>query len=144
MHASIPDIIGYLNEKYGGVPIFVSPYEYRVDFGAIAANGTASKQLQINSNSDFVLTDIGFESIETIADASIFIINSANGQPFSYGPTPVVALCNYTILTGVHGSQPYPRLLTGRTSLSVQLTAGATPIAAPPSVVFSGFNVRGA
>lgn len=142
MQASIPDLIGYLNELYGGVPIFVSAYEYRVDFPAIAAGGSATKQLQFNSNSDFVITRIGFEYDEVVADAKILIVNSANGQPFSYGPTPVIALCDYTLASGFSGAQPYPRWLAGTSSLSLQLTAGVQ-ITGEPSIVFSGFNVRG-
>lgn len=143
MDASIQDIIGYLQDQYGGAPIFVSPYEYRVDFPAIAAGGTATKQLQINSNSDFIITRIGFEYDEVVADASVLIIDSATGQPFSYGPTPVLALCDYSLAAGLYGGLSFPRWFAGRSSLSVQLTAGIE-ITGEPSIVFSGFNVRGA
>lgn len=142
---SLDALTGILNELYGGQPLFVTPYQYTVDIGAPGANVSVTKTLQITSNLDFLLTQIlgdVADDTNVTAGSKLLIVENQSGDPFTYGPCPVNSLVRF-YLNANPAPLMFPRLLQGRSSLSVQWVQADAAPGADITLIFDGLNVRG-
>jgi len=127
---------------------FVSPYAYSVTFSSLAQSTSATQQLTIQ-NIDFVLLEMSFranigaaqtESSITAPFVRLLVTDNGSGEQFSNSAIDLEALLS----NGQKESAlPYPRILQGKSTLSLQATNYA-PTAETYSfdVVFSGVQVR--
>lgn len=110
----------------------IVPYEYPVEF-SVAAGATSTQTLSITANADFVhirtaaVADVA-AAAQTVGNstfplARILITDSGTNEQFMSAAVP---LGNYATQLGSQesgGSHTFPRIISGRTSLTVQVTS---------------------
>lgn len=144
------DIQAFANQIYGGRPIVILPYGYPLTFTGLSQGTTQTQQLSITANADFILTGVKYRasigaaetvSNKTAAFVRMLITDSGTNEQFTQA---AVDLENYaTNGASLAGKLPYPRFISGRTSLSVTVTNFA-PVAQTYllDLLFEGVLVR--
>lgn len=151
MRYTILEIQAFLNQLYGGRPLVVVPYGYTVTFsGLVSPNVSSTQTLAITANADFVLTQIkartSDSSAQTISNKNapyyrILITDSGSNEQFTNAATDLEIYS--TNGNTMQGLLPYPRFLSGRTSLTVVLTSYTSLVATQNiDVYFEGLLVR--
>lgn len=146
---SFQDLRQFASEIYGGRPVVMQPYGYSVTFTGLAQGASASQQLSITANADFIMTEILYRpgagaaqnvSTKTAAFVRLLITDSGTNEQYT---NSAVDLENFATNGGFDRSIPYPRWIGGRTSLTFQATNYA-PTAETYSfdVYLSGVLVR--
>lgn len=134
MRYSILELQAFLNQLYGGKPLVVVPYGYNLTFsGLVSPDVTQTQTLGITANADFVLTAIKYRSSDNSAQTvsnkhaayyRVLITDSGSNEQFTNG---AVDLENFATNGNTdQGALPYPRFLSGRTTLTVTLTSFST------------------
>lgn len=113
---------------YQNAQTWITPYGFTTTFLALAQNASATNVIQITANGDFVLTGIKHRaqiggaqtvSTKTAPFVRLLITDSGSNEQFT---AQAVDLENYSENGGVQKALPYPRWISGRSSLSVQAT----------------------
>lgn len=116
---------------YQGRKLLLEPYGYVASFGAIAQNAQSTQQVQIAANADFVMVGARWRSIlnnglgQTVNNLPVpflrmLITDNGSGQQLTAQPVDLAAYAGSTVDDAF--GLPYPRIVAGRSSLSVQLT----------------------
>jgi hypothetical protein len=109
--------------------IQLTPYAYSLTFTALAQAGVQTQPLNIQANSDFILTEIAVRpnigAVQTATTTSepfirLLISDSGTNEQFTASPADVNLYASVPGINRSGLSLPYPRLLTGRSSLTVQ------------------------
>lgn len=150
-HYSLLDLQAFANQLYGGRPIVLVPYGYTVTFTALAPAATATQQLSITANADFICTGLKYRanvgtaetvSNKTAAYVRILITDSGTNEQFT---NAAVDIENYaTNGASQVGGFPYPRFISGRTALTITATnfSGAVAQTYNFDLFFEGVLVR--
>lgn len=108
--------------------LWITPYGYTATFAALAQNATATQQINITANGDFVLTGLKHRaqigaaqtvSTKTAPFVRVLLTDSGSNEQFT---AQAVDLENYSQNGVAPVMLPYPRFIAGRTSLTVQAT----------------------
>lgn len=128
-HYTLLELQAFAQQIYGGRPLVIVPYGYGLTFTSLAQNATATQQLSITANADFILTGIKYRasvaatetvSNKTAAFVRMLITDSGTNEQFT---SAAVDLENYaTNGASQVGGLPYPRFISGRTALTVTVT----------------------
>lgn len=135
--------------------IQLTPWAYTLTFNAIAQAQQQTQPLNIQANSDFMLLDVSLRpNLAAVAEDSstavmpfirLLLTDSGTNEQLMAAPVDVTCYCNIPgVGDGASRSLPYPRLLTGRSSLTVQ-ASNYSPAAGETysfDLVFSGVNMR--
>jgi hypothetical protein len=127
---SLAEIQSFAAQIYGGRPLVLVPYMYPLTFTGLAPAATATQQLSITANADFILTSIKYrasiaaaaETISTKVAAFVrmLVTDSGTNEQFT---SSAVDLENYaTNGASMAGALPFPRFISGRTALTVTCT----------------------
>lgn len=148
---SVQEIQAFCAQVYEGRKLLITPNAYETVFQAVAFGGTATNIINVSAVADFVLLGISHR-----------LVLAAAGQTVSSKPAPIgrilitdsgsneqltmqaVDLENYSDNGSGVRSLPFPRVVSGRSSLTVQVSNYA-PVAetwGSLSVMLSGVNVR--
>jgi hypothetical protein len=149
-NVSYRDLRAFINEVYAGKAVDVRPYGYTLTFLALAQNASATQQLSITANADFVLTDVYHRaqigaaqttSTKTAPFVRMLVTDSGSNEQFTNSATD---LENYSTNGNDSRLLPYPRWIGGRSSLTVTLTNYAPTAETYTSidVYFEGVLVR--
>lgn len=147
---NITQIQSYLSLLYGGRRLVVVPYAYNLTFLALAQNATASQNLNIAANADFLMLGISCRAqigaVQTMGALTapfvrMLITDSGSNEQYS---NVAVDLVNYASIGDSQRSLSFPRLVNGRTSLNVALTnyAPAAETYTSIDLMFEGVLVR--
>ena len=128
MSKSFTDLESFISRFYPGKKLLITPYAYTTTFAALAQNASASNVIAIAANADFVL--LGFNHRAQIGAAQqvttktapfvrMLVTDSGSNEQYTSG---AVDLENYSSNGGYENSLPYPRIVSGRTALTVQVT----------------------
>lgn len=150
---TIPNLKSFLAPLYKGRQVGILPYAYPMTFLALTQAAVQTQQLQIAANADFCMLGLKYHaqigaiqnvSTKTVAYVRALITDNGSGEQITSAAVDLENLAN----NGPHGvgsgAFPYPRLLAGRTSLTVQLT-GYQPTAETYTTIdllFEGLQVR--
>lgn len=129
----------------------VVPYGYNLTFTALAQNTSASQQLSITANADFVLLGVfhraQIAAAQTISSKTapfvrMLITDSGSNEQFT---NSAVDLENYSTNSAYENGMSFPRWIGGRTALTVSVTnfAPTAETYATLDLFFSGVLVRG-
>jgi hypothetical protein len=110
--------------------IQLKPYTYTLSFVALAQAAVQTQTLLIQANSDFILTAVKLRAslgaVQNLGNSTVPFIrllmtDSGTNEQFTSAPVDAAIYCE---VPGINtdGSLPYPRLLTGRSSVVVQAT----------------------
>ena len=128
----------FIRSIYGEKRAIATPYGYPVFFNTtIAASGNDTASLSITANADFILTRVaykGYSAASLAAGTAVFIPNvrlliTDQGSNEQY-TSSAVDLSSY----GYNALQtpkdlPYPRFVSGRTALTLQVSNADTAAA---------------
>lgn len=129
MQQSYSELQAYAAQWYQGRSLLLVPYGYNLTFSALASGGTASQTINIAANADFIVTGIhhranvaaaGQNASTKVAPlARILITDSGSNEQFM---NSAVDLENYSSNDQFMINLDYPRIVSGRSTLTVQLT----------------------
>lgn len=128
MKVSFSEIESFASRFYPGKKLLITPYAYTTTFLALAQNASASNVISIAANADFIL--LGFNHRAQIGAAQtvtsktapyvrMLVTDSGSNEQFTSG---AVDLENYSANGDVDHALNYPRIVSGRTALTVQVT----------------------
>ena len=131
----------------------VVPKRYTVTFSALTAGSTQSTPLQIGANGDFFLTRISFyaqPAAGTAVTYSTFIVpaarlqitDSGSDEQFANGPVDISNFANLGPGSNDFRDEPYPRIVTGRSTLNFQITSYEASASYNIDVVLTGVLVK--
>lgn len=149
---SLEDLEAFCARFYEGYDLLIRPYGYTATFLAIAQGITQTQALNVAGNADFIMcwlnhhanvgANVGFSvSTKTAPFLRLLITDEGSAEQFT---AQAVDLENYSN-NGVNPkSLPYPRIIAGRTSLSLALTnyAPAAEMYGIVDLFLSGVSVR--
>jgi len=127
---SLSDIESFASKFYQGRPLLLTPYAYVLTFSSLAAAGSATQTLNITANADFIFTMMHHRasingaaqtvSTKTAPLVRILITDSGTNEQFT---NAAVDLENYSTNGNIVNDLPYPRIVSGRSTLTIQLSS---------------------
>lgn len=143
-------IEAFVARFYEGKRVLITPFGYPVSFAAVTQNQTQTQVVNIAANADFVL--LGFRHRMWLAAAGqtvstkntpigrLLVTESGSNEQLTQAP---VQLDNYSTNDAKVIDLPYPRILAGRTTVTLQYT-NASPAAESQNieVFMQGVQVR--
>lgn len=152
MAYTIADLESYVSRFYQGRPLLITPYAYSLTFTPtqLAAGATNSQVINIAANADFVATEFAYRSYSATATNQtnatedqpflrILVTDSGSNEQFT---NSAVDLTNYATGQNFEHPLPYPRIISGRSTLTVQLTNYSTNTAYGLDLSVNGVLVR--
>lgn len=149
---SIADLESYISRFYQGRPLLITPYSYNLTYSAstLTAGATVSQVINIAANADFVVTEFAYRSFATTATnqtnatedqpfVRILVTDSGSNEQFT---NSAVDLTNYATGQNYEHALPYPRIVSGRSTLTVQLTNYSSNTAYGVDLTANGVLVR--
>lgn len=147
--ASYSDIEAFASKFYQGRPLLLVPYGYNLTFSSLAAGTTATQIVNIAANADFILTNIHHRANVAAAGQNvstkvapltrILITDSGSNEQFT---NSAVDLENYSTNGNITNYLAYPRIISGRSTLTVQLSSFEASQTLNIDVFFEGVLVR--
>ena len=146
---SYAEIETFASKFYQGRPLLLTPYAYNLTFSALAAGASATQTVNIAANADFIITGLHHRAnvaaaAQTVSNktaplARILITDSGSNEQFT---NSAVDLENYSTNGNIINKFDYPRIVSGRSTLTVQLTSFEATNTLNIDVVFEGVLVR--
>ena len=130
--------------------LYVAPYAYPITIASLAPAGTSTTQIPITANGDFLC--LGVRHHATIAAAAqnastktvpcVRMLVTDNGTAEQW-TNAAVDLENYSQNVYQSRNLPFPRLVQGKSSLTVQVTSyAAAETYAPLELSFDGLLIK--
>ena len=145
----IGEIEAYASKFYQGRPLLLTPYGYNLTFSSLTAGSSSSQVLNITANADFILLNIHHRANvaaagQTVSNkvaplARMLITDSGSNEQFT---NAAVDLENYSTNGNIINLLPYPRIISGRSTLTVQITSYEASQTLNIDVFFEGVLVR--
>jgi len=145
----VSEIEAFASKFYQGRPLLLTPYGYNLTFTALTAGSSATQVVNIAANADFIMTNIHHRANVAAAGqnvstkvaplARILITDSGSNEQFT---NSAVDLENYSTNGNIINLLPYPRIISGRSTLTVQLTSFEASQTLNIDVFFEGVLVR--
>lgn len=146
---SFSDIEAFASKFYQGRPLLLVPYGYNLTFTGLAAGTSATQTLNIAANADFIITNIHHRANVAAAGQNVstkvaplvrmLVTDSGSNEQFT---NSAVDLENYSTNGNIINYLPYPRIVSGRSTLTVQLTSYEASQTLGIDVFFEGVLVR--
>jgi len=146
---NIADIEAFASKFYQGRPLLLVPYGYNLTFSSLTAGTSATQTVNIAANADFIITGLHHRanvaaagqnvSTKTAPLARILITDSGSNEQFT---NSAVDLENYSTNGNIINKFDYPRIVSGRSTLTVQITSYEASQTLNIDVFFEGVLVR--
>jgi len=146
---SYSEIETFASKFYQGRPLLLVPYAYNVTFSSLAAGASATQTVNISANADFIVTGLHHRANVAAAGqnvstkvaplARILVTDSGSNEQFT---NSAVDLENYSTNGNIINKFDYPRIVSGRSTLTVQLTSYEASQTLNVDIVFEGVLVR--
>ncbi len=146
---SIADIEAFASKFYQGRALLLTPYGYNLTFSSLAAGTSATQTVNIAANADFIITGLHHRANVAAAGqnvstkvaplARILITDSGSNEQFT---NSAVDLENYSTNGNIINKFDYPRIVSGRSTLTVQITSYEASQTLNIDVFFEGVLVR--
>lgn len=146
---SIGEIEAFASKFYAGRALLLTPYGYNLTFNALAAGATATQTLNIAANADFIALTLHHRanvaaaaqnvSTKVAPLARILVVDSGSNEQFT---NSAVDLENYSTNGNIINTLPYPRIVSGRSTLTVTLSSFEASQTLNVDVFIEGVLVR--
>lgn len=148
---SVQEIQSFLAQVYPGRKLLVVPDGYSVTFTTVAINTSQTAQINISAVADFVMLGMAHRCVlaaagQTVSNkpapiGRVLITDSGSNEQFT---KQAVDLENYSENGNVDKTLPYPRVVSGRSSLTVQVSnyAPAAETWTSLDIFLQGVSVR--
>lgn len=146
---SIDELNAFASKFYGGKPLLLVPYAYTTTFTGLTAGSQLTNIINITANADFIA--LGFHhraniayatqnvSTKTAPIARILVTDSGSNEQFT---NAAVDLENYSTNGNIVNLLPYPRIISGRSSLTVAVTSYEASVTLNIDIMLEGVLVR--
>ena len=146
---SIADIEAFASRFYQGRALLITPYAYTITFAALTAASTQSQVINIAANADFMA--LMFHHRATVSGAAqtvsnkvaplvrILVTDSGSNEQFT---NAAVDIENYSTNGNIVNDLPYPRIVSGRSTLTVQVSSYEASVSLNLDVSIEGVLVR--
>lgn len=138
-----------------GTTQVITPKRYVAAFTALTAGTTQSEQVQIQANGDFFLTDILFSAYAESAgtpstktrgtapapNCTVLITDSGSDQQWYTNGNADINTVWQNMLADASMDEPYPRVVNGRSTLTVTIANAEASQAYNINVTFAGVLV---
>jgi len=126
---TITDLEAFASKFYQGRPLLLTPYGYTLTYTALTSGSTATQTLNIAANADFIF--VGLHARANVAAAGqtaatltqplarVLIVDSGSNEQYT---NSAVDLFNYATTGNITNSLIYPRIVSGRSTLTISLT----------------------
>ena len=128
MNYRITDIEAFAARFYEGRELLLVPYAYQTIFLALAQNGQASNVITMQANADFLLLGLrhraqigAAQTISTVTAPYVRALITDTGSNEQFTNT-AIDLNNYAPAMAFDFGLPYPRIISGRSTLQVAVT----------------------
>jgi hypothetical protein len=126
--SAIEGFVGRNYDPNGNKTITIQPYAYTVVFEDLAAGGSGNKNIQIAANADFVL--VAPRSFTVIADSGyvadplvkVLLTDAGSQEQLMSEAISITSYFGQPQRANDTGVLPYPRIISGRSQLNVQVT----------------------
>ena len=145
----ISDIEAFASKFYQGRPLLLTPYDYVLTFSSLTAGTSQTQTLSITANADFIFLQCHHHAnvasaAQTVANktaplATILITDSGTNEQFT---NAAIDLESYSTNGNIINNLPYPRIVSGRSTLTVQLTSYEASQTLNIYLAFQGVLVR--
>jgi hypothetical protein len=145
----IADIEAFASKFYQGRPLLLTPYAYVLTFSSLTAGSSQTQTLSITANADFIFLQMHHHAnvasaAQTVASktaplATILVTDSGTNEQFT---NAAVDLESYSTNGNIINNLPYPRIVSGRSTLTVQLTSYEATNTLNVYLSFDGVLVR--
>jgi hypothetical protein len=114
---------------------------------ALGASASVDQQIQVNSDSDFVMQEINLDAwtaLDTIIvnpDYLLNIVMAGSGRQIFDRPQGVVSFTGSFQQNKVPGKMPFPRIITANSTITNSLQNRTVTAANRVELVFRGFKV---
>lgn len=146
---SYAEIETFASKFYQGRPLLLTPYAYVLTFSSLAAGASATQTVNIAANADFIVTGLHHRAnvaaaAQTVSNktaplARILVTDSGSNEQFT---NAAVDLETYSTNGNIINKLDYPRIVSGRSTLTVQLSSYEAANTLNIDVVFQGVLVR--
>lgn len=146
---SIGEIEAFASKFYAGRALLLTPYGYNLTFTGLAAGASATQTLNIAANADFIALVVHHRanvaaagqnvSTKTAPLCRILVTDSGSNEQFT---NSAVDLENFSTNGNIINTLPYPRIISGRSTLTVTLTSFEASQTLNVDVYFEGVLVR--
>lgn len=150
---SISDIEAFASRFYGGRPLLLVPYAYNTTFTTLTFGTTQSATVNITANADFILlkfhhrASVDLSLAQTAASKNcpyvrMLVTDSGTNEQFT---NSAVDLENYSTNGNIVNNLDYPRIISGRSTLTIQVTnygSAAAVSLASLDIMMEGVLVR--
>jgi hypothetical protein len=127
---SISDIEQFASRFYGGRPLLLTPYAYVTTFTTLTFGTSQTNVINITANADFILlqfhhrASVDLDVAQTVSNKNapyvrMLVTDSGTNEQFT---NSAVDLENYSTNGNIVNNLPYPRIISGRSTLTVQVT----------------------
>jgi hypothetical protein len=145
---NIADIEAFASKFYQGRPLLLVPYGYNLTFSSLAAAASSTQTVNIAANADFIMTAVHHRanvaaaaqnvSTKTAPLVRILITDSGSNEQFTNSAVDLENYSSNAFLT----TFDYPRIVSGRSTLTVQLTSYEASQTLNIDLFFQGVLVR--
>jgi hypothetical protein len=150
---SISDIEAFASRFYGGRPLLLVPYAYNTTFTTLTQGTSQSATVNITANADFILLKfhhravVDTTAVQTAASKNcpyvrMLVTDSGTNEQFT---NSAVDLENYSTNANIVNNLDYPRIISGRSTLTIQVTnygSAAAVSLASLDIMMEGVLVR--
>lgn len=146
---SYAEIETFASKFYQGRPLLLTPYAYNLTFSSLAAGASSTQTVNIAANADFIVTGLHHRAnvaaaAQTVSNktaplARILVTDSGSNEQFT---NAAVDLENYSTNGNIINKFDYPRIVSGRSTLTVQLSSYEAANTLNIDIVFEGVLVR--
>jgi hypothetical protein len=134
---SISDVEQFASRFYGGRPLLLTPYAYIANFVSLSAGSSQTAVINITANADFILlqfhhrASVDLAVAQTVSNKNapyvrMLVTDSGTNEQFT---NAAVDLEGYSTNGNIVNNLQYPRLISGRSTLTVQVTNYGTAAA---------------
>jgi hypothetical protein len=146
---SIADIEAFASRFYQGRALLITPYAYTLTFTTLTHATSQSAIINIAANADFMA--LQFHHRATVSGATqtvsnktaplvrMLVTDSGSNEQFT---SAAVDLENYSTNGNIINNLPYPRIISGRSTLTVQVTSYEAAIDMNLDVTIDGVLIR--
>lgn len=121
----------------GTVKTEIQPYAYPVSFTDLLQGTSQTGTIQVAANADFVVTNIRFRAVETndgIANnplIDLLLTDAGSQQQLTADRVPITTAAGVIVQANDAGVLPYPRIISGRSQVLVQVFNVSDLLASP-------------
>lgn len=147
---SLTDLESFISRFYPGKSLLIVPYAYPLTFNTLTFGTSQTAQIAIAANADFILTRVrhhaaiaaAAQNVSTTVNPNVrmLVTDSGTNEQFT---AAAVDLANYSQYGQAPEQLPYPRIVAGRSNLTVQVTSYEAAVTySTLDILFEGVLVR--